>query len=57
LTASTARDWLLDQVIAAWFGILDWLAPPQETSVDRAIREEGERLRRAFPFLGERRRR
>jgi hypothetical protein len=25
-----------------------------ETPVDRAIREEGERLRRAFPFLDER---
>jgi hypothetical protein len=34
-----------------------WLRPPQETFVDRAIREEGERLRKAFPWLEERRRR
>jgi hypothetical protein len=38
-------------VIAAGFGILDWLAPQRETPVDRAIREEGERLRRAFPVI------
>jgi hypothetical protein len=31
--------------------VLDWLHPPQETPVDRAIREEGERLRRAFPAI------
>jgi hypothetical protein len=42
-------DWLLDQVIAARLGILDWLTPLPETPVDRAIREEGERLRKAFP--------
>jgi hypothetical protein len=36
--------------------VLDWLAgPPPETPTDRAIREEGERLRKAFPFLDERR--
>ena len=46
-----ARDWLVDHVIAAWFGVLDWLAPLPETPVDRAIREEGERLRRAFPTI------
>jgi hypothetical protein len=28
-----------------------WLHPPQETPVDRAIREEGERLRKAFPTI------
>ena len=29
--------------------VLDWLAgPPPETPTDRAIREEGERLRKAF---------
>jgi hypothetical protein len=28
-----------------------WLQPPQETPVDRAIREEGERLRKAFPTI------
>ena len=28
----------------------DWIdGPPPETSTDRAIREEGERLRRIFP--------
>jgi hypothetical protein len=26
-------DWLLDQVIDAGLGILDWLLPPQETEV------------------------
>ncbi len=36
---------------------LDWLAPMPETATDRAIREEGERLRKAFPWLDERRRR
>ncbi len=30
--------------------VLDWLAPMPETPTDRAIREEGERLRKAFPF-------
>lgn len=30
--------------------IADWLAgPPPETPTDRAIREEGERIRKAFP--------
>ena len=33
----------------ARLAVLDWLAPPRETPVDRAIREEGERLRKAFP--------
>ena len=28
-----------------------WLFPPRETPEDRAIREEGERLRRAFPAI------
>jgi hypothetical protein len=28
-----------------------WLFPPRETAEDRAIREEGERLRRAFPSI------
>jgi hypothetical protein len=32
--------------------VLDWLAgPPPETPTDRAIREEGERLRQAFPDI------
>jgi hypothetical protein len=30
------------------------LHPPHETPVDRAIREEGERLRKAFPWSEER---
>ncbi len=36
---------------------LGHLAPLPETDIDRAIREEGERLRTAFPSLDERRRR
>jgi hypothetical protein len=52
-----ARDWLLDQAITAGFGIIDIdrLAPPRETPIDRAIPQEGERLRNALPWLGERR--
>jgi hypothetical protein len=34
--------------------VLDWLAPLPETSIDRAIRDEGERIRKAFPFFDER---
>jgi hypothetical protein len=52
-----AWDPLLDFIIAAWLGLLDRVAPLRETPVDRAIRDEGERLRRAFPWLDERRRR
>jgi hypothetical protein len=52
-----AWDRLHDFFIAAWLGMLDRLAPLPETEVDRAIREEGERLRKAFPWLDERRRR
>jgi hypothetical protein len=37
--------------------VLDRLSPMPETAVDRAIREEGERLRKAFPIFDERRRR
>jgi hypothetical protein len=48
-------DRLLDLIIATWLGVLDRLDPLPETTVDRAIREEGERLRRAFPWLDERR--
>jgi hypothetical protein len=51
-----AWDGFLDLAIAAWLGLLDRVAPMPETAVDRAIREEGERLRRAFPWLDERRR-
>jgi len=51
-----AWDRLLDFAVAAWFSLLDRLAPLPETEVDRAIWEEGERLRRkAFPWLDERR--
>ncbi len=38
---TTARLWLLDR----------WLGPFPETPTDRAIREEGERLRKAFPQI------
>jgi hypothetical protein len=40
----------------ARLSVLDWLHPPRETPVDRAIREEGDRLRKAFRWLDERRR-
>jgi hypothetical protein len=47
----------LDFAIATWLGLLDRVSPPSETPVDRAaIPEEGERLRKAFPWLDERRR-
>jgi hypothetical protein len=48
-------DRLLDAVIEIRLGILDWVTPHEVTPADRAIREEGERLRRAFPWLDERR--
>jgi hypothetical protein len=42
-------DYLITQ---ARLGILDWLAGPlPETPTDTAIREQGERLRKAFPQL------
>jgi hypothetical protein len=40
----------------ARLSVLDWLHPSRETAVDRAIREQGERLRKAFPWLDERQR-
>jgi hypothetical protein len=46
-----AWDRLLDFAIATWFGLLDRLAPLPETAVDQAIREEGERPRKAFPII------
>jgi hypothetical protein len=46
-----AWDWLLDQLIAAGLGILDWLEPKPEAPVDQAIREAGERLRKVFPTV------
>jgi hypothetical protein len=51
-----AWDRLLDLVIGIWLRVLDRVAPLPETDVDHAIREEGERLRKAFPWLDERRR-
>jgi hypothetical protein len=42
---------LLDFAIATWLGVVDRMLPRPETPVDRAIREEGERLRRAFPTV------
>jgi hypothetical protein len=44
-------DWLLDFSIATRFGVLDRCAPRPETPVDRAIREEGERVRKALPAI------
>ena len=38
---ATTRLWLLDRL----------LGPSPETQTDRAIREEGERLRKAFPSI------
>jgi hypothetical protein len=37
--------------------VLDWVSPPPETEADRAMREQGVRLRSAFPWLDERRQR
>jgi hypothetical protein len=51
-----AWERLLDFAVATWLGVLDRLAPLPKTPVDRAIREEGERLRKAFPWLDERHR-
>jgi hypothetical protein len=31
--------------------VLDWVAPLPETPTDQAIREEGERIRKAFPDI------
>ena len=49
LSATVDRADYLLTVARLW--VLDRLFPPQETPVDRAIREEGERLRRAFPTI------
>jgi hypothetical protein len=49
-------DRLLDFAVATWLGLLrNRFAPLSETPVDGAIREAGERLRRAFPRLDKRR--
>ena len=47
---------VLDRLDHAWtlarLTVLDWLAgPPPETPTDTAIREEGERIRKAFPEI------
>ena len=54
----TIRRWLsavIDRtdylLTAARLWVLDRLAPMPETPIGRAIREEGERLRRAFPAI------
>lgn len=54
MTAARLRDEALDRAgylaTLARLRLLDWIATPiPETPSDRAIREEGERLRKAFP--------
>jgi hypothetical protein len=44
-------DWLAGVALSTRLAIFDWLFPMPETPVDRAIRKEGERLRKAFPGL------
>jgi hypothetical protein len=45
-------DWIDYAFTLARLTIFDWIAgPPPETSVDRTIREEGERIRKAFPEI------
>ena len=46
-----ALTWLTDRPHMIRLTLFDWLHPPPETPIDRAIREEGERLRRAFPTV------
>jgi hypothetical protein len=48
---SCAWNWLLDWCSFQMGTVSIWLDPPQETPVVRVIREEGERLRRAFPAI------
>jgi hypothetical protein len=57
LVAREAWHRLLDLAVESWLWVLDRLVPMPETPVDWAIREEGERLRRAFQWLDERRNR
>jgi len=46
----TALDRAGCLIIVAQLRVLDWLTGPlPETTTDRAIREQGERLRKAFP--------
>ena len=52
MLVSAASAGRLAQCIEARLTVLDWLAgPPRETPTDRAIREEGERFREAFPEI------
>jgi len=45
-------DWLRDLPLRAGLRVLDRIAgPAPETPVDRGVREEGERLRTAFPTI------
>ncbi len=45
-------DWLRDLPLRAGLRVLDMIAGPAPgTPVDHAVREEGERLRRAFPTI------
>jgi hypothetical protein len=47
-TVLECADYLMT---AARLTVLDWLDPPRDTPVDRAVREEGQRLRKAFPNI------
>ena len=44
-------DWCRNLLAQIELTVLGWLFPARETPIDRAIREEGERLRRAFPEI------
>jgi hypothetical protein len=45
-------DWTNHLWTLARLTVLDWLTgPPPEISIDRAVREESERLRQAFPEI------
>jgi hypothetical protein len=45
-------DWLCDRPLFAKLWLIELLRrPPTETPVDRAIREEGDRLRQEFPTI------
>ena len=45
-------DWFRDLPVRAGLRVIDRIAgPAPETPVDRDIREEGERLRKAFPTI------
>jgi hypothetical protein len=46
--------WLLDRAVSTGFGLLDSMALPLKTPVNRATREQRERLKKPFPWLDER---